>query len=891
MASRKNLVSIGSHEPNASPSPENEGLDTPTYSTGNTPDANDSDDLIMQDEWSEDPTLQDEEVSGAGSGAKGWLLPVLASAAILIWTAFFIYAHRTTMLNGASVQDWSDWITAWSVPVLLVVALWLLAMRNSRRETARFRDAALSLSQESARLEERLSTVNRELSLARDFIAAQSRDLDSLGRVATDRISGHADRLQELIRDNGNQVEAISRVSNTALGNMEKLRGDLPVIANSARDVANQIGQAGNTAQDQLNTLISGFEQLNALGDTNRQQVESVREEVNATLAGFEAQASQLEVQTRARFTALQETSQDFRSELDRREIQALAVIRRRAEALGEEIAAKRAELARHEEDALAALRERGVALNEEGARIARDIRNGQDEALARWKEEIGAVEERMQDAFRQISETDRRAVESAQKRLLSLNEQTADFDTRLTERLDRFDAEAARRASLAQQHEAEALAALDARLTTFDAQLIARQEEQVEYVNRLVERGDALSDRVASLNSQMQAIVAQGDETGHLLAETVSALRDRVTESRDTLENTGTLVQSITNDGIRLLEIIRSSADHGRTDLPEAVTAAEAQLAQFEERIESIAARLGDAGRKGAEISHQVESARQEGAAALQQLDELHDRLAEKGSAHSTHIAALREELGAANAESTELAERAQTELQQAINAMQDAARQAITNLEGENAEAIRAIAARIAQESGDAITEALREHTEKAVGQLEDSASRASTASQEAAAQLANELRRVDELAGNLESRVAYAREQAEEQLDNDFSRRMALIIESLNSSAIDIGKVFSNEVTDTAWASYLRGDRGIFTRRAVRLLDNSEARQIIEIYEEDPHFRETVSRYIHDFEAMLRDILSTRDGNALGVTLLSSDMGRLYVALAQAIDRLRS
>jgi len=39
------------------------------------------------------------------------------------------------------------------------------------------------------------------------------------------------------------------------------------------------------------------------------------------------------------------------------------------------------------------------------------------------------------------------------------------------------------------------------------------------------------------------------------------------------------------------------------------------------------------------------------------------------------------------------------------------------------------------------------------------------------------------------------------------------------------------------------------------------------------------------------MLRAILAQRDGSPLGVTLLSSDMGKLYVALAQAIERLRS
>ena len=39
------------------------------------------------------------------------------------------------------------------------------------------------------------------------------------------------------------------------------------------------------------------------------------------------------------------------------------------------------------------------------------------------------------------------------------------------------------------------------------------------------------------------------------------------------------------------------------------------------------------------------------------------------------------------------------------------------------------------------------------------------------------------------------------------------------------------------------------------------------------------------------MLRSLLSTRDGNVLGVTVLSSDVGKLYVALAQAIDRFRN
>jgi len=119
---------------------------------------------------------------------------------------------------------------------------------------------------------------------------------------------------------------------------------------------------------------------------------------------------------------------------------------------------------------------------------------------------------------------------------------------------------------------------------------------------------------------------------------------------------------------------------------------------------------------------------------------------------------------------------------------------------------------------------------------------------------------------------------------------SRHVTLLTESLKSTAIDVTKILSNEVTDTAWAAYLKGDRGVFTRRAVRLLDATDAREILAYYENDADFREYVNRYIHDFEAMLRTLLGTRDGQALSVTLLSSDMGKLYVALAQAIERLR-
>ena len=166
-----------------------------------------------------------------------------------------------------------------------------------------------------------------------------------------------------------------------------------------------------------------------------------------------------------------------------------------------------------------------------------------------------------------------------------------------------------------------------------------------------------------------------------------------------------------------------------------------------------------------------------------------------------------------------------------------------------------------------------------------------RAVEAARSASERLTRQMLAIGESAASVEARIDAAQRDRETHDSETFSRRVALLIESLNSTAIDVTKILSNDVTDSAWAAYLKGDRGVFTRRAVRLLDNAEAREIVQHYEAEPEFREQVNRYIHDFEAMLRRVLADREGTALGVTILSSDMGKLYVALAQAIERLRN
>jgi hypothetical protein len=235
-------------------------------------------------------------------------------------------------------------------------------------------------------------------------------------------------------------------------------------------------------------------------------------------------------------------------------------------------------------------------------------------------------------------------------------------------------------------------------------------------------------------------------------------------------------------------------------------------------------------------------------------------------------------------------VAQATQSDLQAAIAGLQNALREAVATIEQEGTHRVSTLAAHLASASSDALERNMRLKSGEIAGRLEQAAAHAVGVSAEAAGHLALRLQEVAELATNLEQRIADARASAPDSVDDDFARRVVTITDALQSASVDITTALDAEVSDTAWAAYLRGDRSIFTRRAARLLSGAEAKRVLALYEANPGFAGQVNRYIHDFEAMLRHLLATRDGHVLSVTLLSSDMGKVYVALAQAIERLR-
>ena len=839
--------------------------------------------------------LELEEVweDAAPALARPWRLiaaACLAVGAVIGWTVLFVMVNLEAMAAGGSPAQWAAWIGDYCGPVLLVGVAWLLAMRSSRREALRFGETARLLSDESTRLETRLITVNQELSLAREFISAQARDLEALGRIAAERLGENADRLADLVRDNGLRIDAIGDVSSAALENMEKLRGQLPVIANSAKDVTNNIAAAGRTAHGQLEDMIAGFNKLNDFGQASERQVLSLKALVENTLSEFIRQTDQLDTITGQRFAALGQQSEEFRTRLDGHEVEALAAVRSRASAMATELERARELLDTQEAESLTSLRARLSAVRDEGAVIGRSLREAEATALESWREAIVRLEEQLREAIAKIADVDAKALETARSRLSELAREAEDADARMAER-DRLFAEEIerRRDEIAAQGEAFS-ERLNAQLAQLDAAIAERRAEQDNHGRKMAEHGEAIAAQLGDFAARMGEAADHARDVEQGTASSLARLTENLTLSRAALAGTDTAVKQLTDNSVRLLELIQASVQHSSNDLPQAMQHSEARLREIEERAAALKSLLVEAEGQGSALTGHIQQGQAMLAGALGEIEMLHGRIGGHVSEHGEELTRLSRSLEQIRSESEALSGHAQGELKVSIEALNAAASSAVAEIGEMSAASIKSLAERLGEDSAQAIEQAMRSRAAEVAGQLELAAEQAAGVSREAAIQLRDQLAKVNELAGHLERRVAHARSRAEEQVDNDFARRVALITESLNSNAIDIARAMDVDVSDSAWAAYLRGDRGVFTRRAVKLLDTPEAKSVTRLYEHDHDFREHVSRYIHDFEAMLRQLLSTRDGHALGVTLLSSDMGKLYVALAQAIERLR-
>ncbi|BBD97893.1 hypothetical protein SAMIE_1013940 [Sphingobium amiense] len=864
------------------------------------------DDVLLLEEMAPDIDAPDPQISVDPLARRARIILGLLAAG---WLGFAGWALASSGTFAAGPAAWANAVVTLAIPLILLAVGYLLIVRNSRTEARRYLDTARALRTEADLLDIRLRRARAQLDAARQTMQDQAELLDSYGAAASSNMEASAELIAARASATAERTEAAERAGSALVQRLEMLIGLIPELEDRSGRMAAQIMDNGHALSERIDTLEARLHALTELSDDARAR----------TLAATKSLSSQL--------TQLQETT---RATTD--EVTGLADIasgRINATALD---ARQTMERSRQDMEAqaqaltnLVQAAQLGMASTsgEARQRLVAELEAVEDGLNAR----IGKAMESMRDAFMFTDEgVARRAdalealVAAARKGIEAASE---DSLSALTHDMDGIEQDLRRRLTDALERAQQSLALTDAGLTAqadaMDALLersregleaigdrtvtglgdtIADVETRLHQINDLIEGQRSL---MSGLHAGLQDTIATTEDRFAALEDSALARGDRLTAALGRLtEETRRIDDALAAGGLtaeRLIscaETLMVALDSSVRELDETYPAA---LGRFEAHLERSRALLGEATPEMERLEAISEALVGRAEEAESMLRGQGSRLTEwlestQGGLHANRelVERLRTALDAADQDARRITEGAGPLLVTALLRVKDTADQAAERARQALGRAIPEAAQHLAQESDEALRSVIDEKVAAQIQQVARVAEEAVKVAHQASDRLTRQLLTIADTSAAVEKRIVEA-EQASEDRDRDhFARRSALLIESLNSTAIDVAKILSNDVTDSAWSAYLKGDRGVFTRRAVKLLDAGESREIALHYDSDAEFRDHVNRYIHDFEAMLRIILSARDGNALGVAILSSDMGKLYVALAQAIERLR-
>jgi len=384
-----------------------------------------------------------------------------------------------------------------------------------------------------------------------------------------------------------------------------------------------------------------------------------------------------------------------------------------------------------------------------------------------------------------------------------------------------------------------------------------------------LADNGDERAGRFLSVLSQSRSELDALGESAEAQQQSIESLAERTEALQQVVER---LAGNVRGQLGQAIADASGEADH----LVNAARSVRPEIEWMRDAAREASERIGSTGEAIAEQQDRL-------AALLGTIDdglggadgkvaELAAAIADAGS----QAARFKEETGPALVE-------AMVQIREAAGHAAQRAREAIAAVIPESAE-------NFSEATRDALERVIRDSVEERLQDVEAVAARAVDSARSATDRLTQQMLVLGQSATALEHHLEKQQEERREADSEAVARRVSLLIDSMHSASIDVGKILSDEVDEKAWESYLKGDRGVFTRRAARLIASTEARAIRSHYESDAEFQQSANRYIHDFEAMLRRLLADRDGGLIAVTVMSSDMGKLYAALSDALDRRR-
>jgi hypothetical protein len=412
----------------------------------------------------------------------------------------------------------------------------------------------------------------------------------------------------------------------------------------------------------------------------------------------------------------------------------------------------------------------------------------------------------------------------------------------------------------------------------------VAEQDRASQHMIAEIERG------LAVIDERFTELAANGDERANRFLDSLTRARAEL----DTLAAQATTQDDAIGSLAERTGLLRSSIERLATEIRESVGVAIGEAQGGADRLSQAAAaarpEIGwlrdatvEASDKLQATAAEIVQQRERFAALLESVDGgVEDAQSKLAAFASTLVQVEREAASLSNETGPALI----ASLAQVKEAAAHAAERARQTIEA----AIPEAAGRLSDETAKTLERVIRETVEDRLREVESVAARAVESAQVASDRLTGQMITLGQTASALEAHIEQTGKEQREKDSEAFAKRVALLIDSMHSAAIDVGKIMADDFDEKAWNSYLKGNRGVFTSRAVRLIGGSEGRAIRAHYESDVEFQRSVNRYVADFESMLRRVLAERDGGIFAVTLMSSDMGKLYAALAQSVDKLR-
>ena len=110
----------------------------------------------------------------------------------------------------------------------------------------------------------------------------------------------------------------------------------------------------------------------------------------------------------------------------------------------------------------------------------------------------------------------------------------------------------------------------------------------------------------------------------------------------------------------------------------------------------------------------------------------------------------------------------------------------------------------------------------------------------------------------------------------------------LESLDSLSVDIARMIDHDAAAELWDRYKRGERNVFTRRLYTMQGQKTFDELRNKYRSDREFKQTVDRYIGEFERLLEEVARNDRDQVMARTYLTSETGKVYTMLAHAAGR---